>query len=112
MTEKELIQDFVKSQRELKQKLIKEHRERISRGEELDFVCFELYKELQEQLDEYDLEMGLHRCHERIEELEAQIEKMKCGQNCKHSYLYQEDMKCEFTYCDCINCKDKWELKE
>ena len=27
-------------------------------------------KELQKQLDGYDLEMGLHRCHERIEELE------------------------------------------
>ena len=47
----------------------------------------------------------------RITELEAQIEKMKCGQNCKHSYLYQEDRKCKFTYCDCINCKDKWELR-
>ena len=47
----------------------------------------------------------------RIEELEQQIEKMKCGQNCKHSYLYQEDRKCKFTYCDCINCKDKWELR-
>ncbi len=47
----------------------------------------------------------------RKEELEAQIEKMKCGQNCKHSYLYQEDRKCKFTYCDCINCKDKWELR-
>ena len=29
-----------------------------------------------------------------IAELEAQIEKMKCGQNCKHSYLYQENRKC------------------
>lgn len=47
----------------------------------------------------------------RVFELEAQIEKMKCGQNCKHSYLYQEDRKCKFTYCDCINCKDKWELR-
>lgn len=47
-----------------------------------------------------------------IKELREQIEKMKCGQNCKHSYLYQEDRKCKFTYCDCINCKDKWELKE
>ena len=46
-----------------------------------------------------------------IKELEAQIEKMKCGQNCKYSYLYQEDRKCKFTYCDCINCKDKWELR-
>ncbi len=54
----------------------------------------------------------LQNALKRIEELEAQIEKMKCGQNCKHSYLYQEDRKCKFTYCDCINCKDKWEIKE
>lgn len=54
------------------------------------------------------------RCNQLLKdkgELKAQIEKMKCGQNCKHSYLYQEDRKCKFTYCDCINCKDKWELR-
>ena len=45
-------------------------------------------------------------------EYEKRIDTMKCGQNCKHSYLYQEDRKCKFTYCDCINCKDKWELCE
>ena len=49
MTESELVQDCIKSQRESKQKLIDEHKKRISRGEELDFVCFELYKELQEE---------------------------------------------------------------
>lgn len=54
---------------------------------------------------------GAESREKRIDELEAQIEKMKCGQNCKHSYLYQEDRKCKFTYCDCINCKDKWELR-
>lgn len=48
----------------------------------------------------------------KIADLEEQIEKMKCGQNCKYSYLYQEDRKCKFTYCDCLNCKDKWEMKE
>ena len=46
-----------------------------------------------------------------LERYRKQIEKMKCGQNCKHSYLYQEDRKCKLTYCDCINCKDKWELQ-
>ena len=34
-------------------------------------------KELKKQLDGYDLEMGLHRCHERIEELEKQIAEAK-----------------------------------
>ena len=49
---------------------------------------------------------------DQTDRLLERIEKMKCGQNCKHSYLYQEDRKCKFTYCDCINCKDKWELAE
>lgn len=42
--------------------------------------------------------------------------KMKCGGNCKHSYSVNTggcyDTKCELTGCDCINCKDKWELVE
>ena len=62
------------------------------------------------QIEGRDLEIK-ELCDEN-EQLKAQIEKMKCGQNCKHSYLYQEDRKCKFTYCDCINCKDKWQLKE
>lgn len=52
----------------------------------------------------------------REQELEVQNEKMKCGGNCKHSYSVNTggcyDTKCEFTGCDCINCKDKWELRE
>ena len=57
-----------------------------------------------------ELQADKGRLTDSVRELEAQIEKMKCGQNCKHSYLYQENRKCKFTYCDCINCKDKWEL--
>lgn len=65
MTEEELIQSCIKSQRELRQKLIEEHRERISREEELDFVCFELYKELQEENDKLK--------KEKIPQLERKI---------------------------------------
>lgn len=66
-------------------------------------------KVLEQNLEDTEIcENGLKN---RIVDLEAQIEKMKCGQNCKHSYLYQEDRKCKFTYCDCINCKDKWESR-
>ena len=68
-------------------------------------------KELQAELD-YAKNNCLFSDCDRVARLEKQIEKMKCGQNCKHSYLYQEDRKCKFTYCDCINCKDKWELSE
>lgn len=52
---------------------------------------------------------------EQIAELEAQIEKMKCGGNCKHLYHVNTggcyDAKCDLTYCDCTNCKDEWELR-
>ncbi len=51
----------------------------------------------------------------RIAELEAQIEKMKCGQNCKFEYWINTggcyDQKCRFTGLDCTNCKDKWKGK-
>lgn len=64
--------------------MIKEHRERISRGEEFDFVCFELYKELQEQNTNLQIMLQAERevrCNEdylkKVTELEAQIEKMK-----------------------------------
>lgn len=55
-------------------------------------------------------EIATKELQEENKKLKKQIEKMKCGQNCKYSYLYQEDRKCSFTYCDCINCKDKWEF--
>ena len=50
-----------------------------------------------------------------LERYRKQIEKMKCGGNCKHLYHVNTggcyDAKCDLTYCDCINCKDKWELQ-
>lgn len=53
---------------------------------------------------------------EYVDKLRAQIEKMKCGQNCKHEYWVNTggcyDQKCRFTGLDCVNCKDKWEMKE
>ena len=52
---------------------------------------------------------------EYIAELEAQIEKMKCGGNCKFEYWKNTggcyDQKCRFTGLDCTNCKDKWKGK-
>lgn len=52
---------------------------------------------------------------DKIKEYEAQIEKMKCGGNCKYEYWINTggcyDQKCRFTGLDCTNCKDKWEIK-
>lgn len=52
----------------------------------------------------------------KVCELEDMTEKMKCGENCKHSYYANTygcyDMKCEFTNCDCLHYKDRGEMKE
>lgn len=44
-----------------------------------------------------------------------QIEKMKCGGNCKHLYHVNTgncyDAKCDLAGCDCTNCKDEWEFR-
>lgn len=59
---------------------------------------------------------GAEPREKQITDLEAQIEKMKCGGNCKHLYHVNTggcyDAKCDLTYCDCTNCKDKWELRK
>ena len=46
------------------------------------------------------------------EKLEEQIEKMKSGENCIHSfYTYTEgywELFCKLSATKCSNCKDKW----
>ena len=72
--------------------------------------------DIETQNDEF-LQSGVLQIVDKcVAELEAQIEKMKCGGNCRHLYHVNTggcyDAKCDLTYCDCINCKDKWEIKE
>ena len=70
---------------------------------ELDWVS--AYKKLEVEVENKD---------KRIAELEAQIEKMKCCENCKHHYIALDDT----TSCKLLDrfasskpC-DKWEIKE
>lgn len=49
-------------------------------------------------------EENLERAFKRIVELEAQIEKMKCCVNCKHS-------RTEYEHCK-TDKHEKWEIKE
>ena len=42
-----------------------------------------------------------------IADLEAQIEKMKCCQNCKHHYFMGNDLECKLIDCD---NNESWEL--
>lgn len=43
------------------------------------------------------------------EQLKAQIEKMKCCQNCKHHYFMGNDLECKLIDCD---NNESWELAE
>ena len=72
------------------------------------------YKTATEELEARKFAMVMS---EKVEkQLREQIEKMKCGGNCKHEYWINTggcyDQKCRFTGLDCTNCKDKWEIKE
>lgn len=55
------------------------------------------------------------KAEERIKKLEEQIEKMKCGDNCKYGYIACGSYLCDLGLDGCnnipFNC-DKWELKE
>ena len=50
---------------------------------------------------------------DRVRELEQQIEKMKCCENCKHHYIALDDT----TSCELLDCLagskpcDKWEIR-
>lgn len=81
-----------------------------------DIKIKELELELTVQKDQLQEETNLHlHAEEYIKSLEQQIEKMKCGQNCKFEYWINTggcyDQKCRFTGLDCTNCKDKWKGK-
>jgi hypothetical protein len=45
------------------------------------------------------------------EELKAQIEKMKCCENCKHHYWLYEELSCRIHKIDVDTC-NSWEVKE
>lgn len=48
-------------------------------------------------------------------ELKAQIEKMKCCENCKHHRFWGNDLGCNLMYdieTECLKTKNKWELWE
>ena len=57
----------------------------------------------------------LNHAHEKeVEELKAQIEKMKCCGNCKHQKYDYESKYCEFDATrekECVNLSE-WELAE
>lgn len=46
----------------------------------------------------------------KIEQLENQIEKMKCCENCKHHYWLYEELACRIHKIDVDTC-NSWEMK-
>ena len=54
-----------------------------------------------------ELQADKGRLTDSVRELEAQIEKMKCCQNCKHHYFMGNDLECKLIDCD---NNESWEL--
>jgi len=61
--------------------------------------------------DNADLKQSLDWANEREKELKAQIEKMKCCENCKHHYWLYEELMCRIHKIDVDTC-NSWEVKE
>jgi len=82
----------------------------------------EATKELQEELDYAKSNCLFSDCDRvvrlksQITELEAQIEKMKCCENCIHHSFWGDELKCNLMSYDdgfkCLKDKSKWELAE
>lgn len=53
--------------------------------------------------------------HDKINNLEQQICKMKCCENCKYHSFWGDELKCNLDYdtqFECLKTKEKWELEE
>ena len=59
---------------------------------------------------------GYRQSEKRIAELEAQIEKMKCCENCKHHCFWGNELNCRTLPYDeelkCMKTREYWEIKE
>ena len=72
-------------------------------------------EELKERLvDEESLVNENYRIAKQLNELKAQIEKMKCCENCEHQYegQYHNGFKCKDHYKEEVCESYEWELKE
>jgi hypothetical protein len=94
----------------------------------VDNLCTLTETALRELLDEASKDKvvehfeayGQCRDSRRIAELEAQIEKMKCCENCKYNSYWGNELHCNYGLKEAlqedklVECKnmDKWEIKE
>lgn len=64
------------------------------------------------------LELAEHlgKANDRVSELEQQIEKMKCCENCKHHCFWGNELNCRTLPYDeelkCMKTREYWEIKE
>lgn len=50
---------------------------------------------------------------EAVKLLQAQIQKLKCCENCKHHSFWGDELKCNLDYdteFECLKTKSKWEM--
>ena len=84
-------------------------------------TILELKQELKEHLN--NVTEVLNEAKEEIirlvkenKELKAQIEKMKCCENCKHHCFWGDELKCMVLSYEeelkCMKTKEHWEIKE
>ena len=63
---------------------------------------------------------SVENLNKSVQELEAQIEKMKCCENCKYNSYWGDELHCNYGLKEAlqedklVECKnmDKWEIKE
>lgn len=95
-----------------KGRLTDELTEKDKQIEELKIKIQELQAEKTDFLENWYCD---HKGGCLAEELEAQIEKMKCCENCKHHHFMGDELKCGLDYdteFECLKTKQSWELAE
>lgn len=87
----------------------KDYKRHFETYEYKDFDCVnhDKWEELKIEEIHTDNTKTLQNALDRIEELEEQIEKMKCCENCKYNSYWGNELHCN----EC-NKMDKWEIKE
>lgn len=100
----------------------KDYKKHFETYEYKDFDCVNhnKWEELKVEEIHTDNTKTLQNALDRIEELEEQIEKMKCCENCKYNSYWGNELHCNYGLKEAlqedklVECDkmDKWEIKE
>lgn len=96
--------------------LYKENEELKKDKEYLDKVNDEQMERILDLSDELKNEIAFNEESETVKKYKAQIEKMKCCENCKHyidsSCEFELPIRCKYWYTQLDNTTDEWKLAE